>query len=57
VAVGFDSGWVRIFDVSNTSVVKSLKISETEIIKLYYFKNLLFMMNVDTVAILDASRD
>jgi WD40 repeat protein len=34
VAVGFDSGWVRVFDITNTSVLKSLKISETEIIKL-----------------------
>jgi len=57
VAVGFDSGWVRIFDISNTSVLKSLKISETEVIKLHFFQNLLFMMNVDTVAVLDATRD
>jgi len=31
LAVGFDSGWIRVFDVNNTSVFKSVKTSDTEI--------------------------
>jgi len=39
VAVGFDSGWIRIFDIQNTTLNKSIKTSETEIINLKYSTN------------------